>query len=419
MLETFDAADLRAHVLRTGPRLVIAIVLTLIACFAVKAALAHEILRDHRYQLARATADSLAGHATAGFGSGGSPSLERLVEVKGGEWRPDYRPAGWSRLDLLSPPRLDFANLTTDTARTLNAVITDSPDPLHAARPFVLRASAAEYMQAVKCLAAAVYYEAATEPLEGQEAVAQVVLNRMRTPGYPKSVCGVVFQGSERPGCQFTFACDGSMSRIPMAWAWKNAEGVAEQALKGFVMNRVGDATHYHANYVLPWWSPSLVKLGRIGQHIFYRRTGPALFAPYGGGELQINKINLIGRPQPNLNAALHRDSVDPSLQLANLTTTVTPDGRVHATLEDPSTITASNVPMLDGKAVLPTVHALISARAAYAKAQMEKRKTDADAAPGAPVQMQVREVGIPSRQQAAKPASAPLAVVTAAAPAA
>lgn len=419
MLETFDAADLRAHVLRTGPRLLIAIVLTLIACFAVKAALSHEILRDHRYQLAKAAADSLSGHATPGFGSGGSPSLERLVEVKGGEWRPDYRPAGWSRFDLASRPRLDFANLTTDTARTLNAVISDSTDPLHAARPFVLQASAAEYMQAVKCLSAAVYYEAATEPLEGQQAVAQVVLNRMRTPGYPKSVCGVVFQGSDRPGCQFTFACDGSMARMPMAWAWKNAEGVAEQALKGYVMSKVGDATHYHATYVLPWWSPSLVKLGRIGQHVFYRRTGPELFAPYVGGELQITKVNLIGRPQPNLNAALHRDGVEPSLQLANLAATVTPDGRVHATFDTPSTITVSNVPMLDGKAVLPTVHALISARAAYAKAQMETRKTAADVAPGAPVQMEVREVGVPSRQQAAKPAAAPLAATVAAAPAA
>jgi spore germination cell wall hydrolase CwlJ-like protein len=415
LLETFDAADLRAHVMRNGPRLLVAVVLTLVACFAVKAALSHEILHDHRYQLARATADSLAGHPTPGFGPNGSPSLERLVEIKDGEWRPDYRPAGWSRLDLLSPPRLDFANLNADTARTLNAVITEAPDPLHAARPFVLRASAAEYMQAVKCLAAAVYYEAATEPLEGQEAVAQVVLNRVRTPGYPKSVCGVVFQGSDKPGCQFTFACDGSMSRVPASWIWKKAEGVAEQALKGFVMSRVGNATHYHATYVLPWWSPSLVKLGRIGQHVFYRRTGPGVFAPYVGGELQITKVNTIGRPHPNLMAP-RADAVAASLQLANLTTTVTPDGRVHATLEDPSTITASNVPMLDGKAVLPTVHALISARAAYAKAQMEKR-TDADAAGGAPVQMQVREVGTPSHQQAAKPPAAIVQVASAPAP--
>lgn len=417
MLETFDAAELRAHVLRMGPRLLVAVVLTLVACFAVRAAVANEIVHNHHYLLAKATADSLSGHPTPGFGPNGSPSLERLVDAREGEWRPDYRPAGWSRLDLTSQPRLDFANLTTDTARTLNAVIGDSADPLHAARPFVLRASAAEYMQAVKCLSAAVYYEAATEPLEGQQAVAQVVLNRVRTPGYPKSVCGVVFQGSDRPGCQFTFACDGSMSRMPMSWAWKNAQGVAEQALKGFVMGRVGDATHYHATYVLPWWSPSLVKLGRIGQHVFYRRTGPELFAPYVGGELQITKVNTIGQPHPNLMAP-RKDAVEASLQLANLTTTVTPDGRVHATFETPSTITASNVPMIDGKAVLPTVHALISARAAYAKAQLEKQKADAAAVNGAPVQMQVREVGIPRREQAAKPVAAPLVAAAAAAPA-
>ena len=121
----------------------------------------------------------------------------------------------------------------------------------------------------------------------------------------------------------------------------------------------------------------SLVKLGRIGQHIFYRRAGPELFAPYAGGELQITKVNTIGRPQPNLMGGARRDDVGASLQLANLTTTITPDGRVHATLENPSTITVSNVPMIDGKAVMPTVHALISARAAYAKAQMEKRQAE------------------------------------------
>jgi spore germination cell wall hydrolase CwlJ-like protein len=383
LLTTIDA-DVRAHVLRTAPKFVLAAILTLIACFVVKAAVSHEILRDHRYLLAKATADTLSGHPVPGFGVNGSPSVRRLVNAQGGEWMPDYRPDGWSRLDLSNPPRLDFAHLTLDAARGLNAVIPDSLDPEHAARPFVLHASAAEYMQAVKCLAAAVYYEAATEPLEGQQAVAQVVLNRLRTPGYPKSVCGVVFQGSDKPGCQFTFACDGSMSRMPASWAWKNAEAVAERALRGYVMPKVGDATHYHASYVLPWWSPTLVRLGRIGQHIFYRRTGPDLFAPYVGGELRVTKINSMGKPQPNLMAPAHKDGVEPEMQLANLTTTVTPDGRVHSTIADPSTITVSNVPMIDGKAIMPTVHALISARAAYAKAQLEKERGVQAPAPAA-----------------------------------
>jgi hypothetical protein len=376
-----DSGSVRAHVLRSAPHFLIALALMLVACFAVRGAISKEIMRDRQYILAKTTADSLSGHVIADFTHGG-PTLERLVNSPNPAWRPDYRPAGWDDLDISKRPTLDWRVVSFDTARTLNAVIPDSSDPLHAVQPFVLHASAVEYNRAVQCLAAAIHYEAATEPVEGQEAVAQVVLNRVRTPGYPKSVCGVVFQGSERPGCQFSFACDGSMGRVPVAWSWKNAQAVATRALNGFVLAKIGNATHYHATYVLPWWSPTLVKLGRIGQHVFYRPTGPAFFAPYGGGELSITKANYIGKPQPGLLRA-GPDTVAPVTQLASLTTTA--DGRVHATIMTPSQITASNVPMMDGKAIMPTVHALISARAAYARAQMEERKGGAATAPAAP----------------------------------
>jgi hypothetical protein len=125
--------------------------------------------------------------------------------------------------------------------------------------------------RAVDCLAAAAYYEAGDDP-KGQRAVAQVVLNRVRSPVYPNSVCGVVFQGSDRPtGCQFTFACDGSLlRRTPSPEAWTRAKVVATAALNGQVDKDVGPATHYHANYVLPKWSFSLRKLTTIGAHIFY-----------------------------------------------------------------------------------------------------------------------------------------------------
>ncbi|MGZ8362378.1 MAG: cell wall hydrolase [Caulobacteraceae bacterium] len=154
------------------------------------------------------------------------------------------------------------------------------------ARAFTLPAGGTEREKAVECLTAAVYYEAANEPDAGQQAVAQVVLNRVRSPAYPKSVCGVVFQGSERrTGCQFTFTCDGSLYRKPSVGGWARAKAVAEAALDGRVAAGVSTATHYHASYVHPYWGPTLVKLGQIGAHIFYRSPGRARALAYAGGE--------------------------------------------------------------------------------------------------------------------------------------
>jgi hypothetical protein len=104
--------------------------------------------------------------------------------------------------------------------------------------------------------------------------VAQVVLNRLRHPAFPKSVCGVVYQGARAPVCQFSFVCDGSLYRRPALGAWKQAEAVAKAALDGFVERAVGAATHYHADYVAPFWAPRLAKIVQIGAHIFYRWPG-------------------------------------------------------------------------------------------------------------------------------------------------
>ena len=136
----------------------------------------------------------------------------------------------------------------------------------------------------------AVYYEAGFEPVAGRFAVAQVILNRMRHPAFPKSVCGVIYQGSNRPGCQFSFACDGSLLRAPGAKAWAEARQVAEQVLAGTVTSSVGMATHYHANYVSPYWAPKLHKITQMGAHIFYRWPGNwgrrvAFSGVYRGGE--------------------------------------------------------------------------------------------------------------------------------------
>ena len=148
----------------------------------------------------------------------------------------------------------------------------------HAARPFALPAGDAgtpAYAAALHCLAQAVFYEAGNQGDGGGRAVAQVVLNRVRHPAFPHTVCGVVFQGFARPtGCQFTFTCDGSLAREPSARGWHRALRIAREALGGSVDPEVGLATHYHADYVVPYWASSLAKVGRVGAHLFYQLPG-------------------------------------------------------------------------------------------------------------------------------------------------
>lgn len=126
------------------------------------------------------------------------------------------------------------------------------------------------------CLTQAVYFEARGESPAGQAAVAQVVLNRVRKAGFPKSVCAVVFQRSARgTGCQFSFACDGSMNRGRETRAWTQARHIATRALAGAVMTAVGDATHFHTAHVSPDWSRDFRQVAQVGLHIFYRVGRP------------------------------------------------------------------------------------------------------------------------------------------------
>ncbi|GAA0193754.1 spore germination cell wall hydrolase CwlJ-like protein [Brevundimonas nasdae] len=160
-------------------------------------------------------------------------------------------------------------------AQKLNAAMAVAAGALRPARPFVFKGSAEDRRRALRCLTQAVYYEAALEPDAGQAGVAQVVLNRVRDPNYANTVCGVVFEGAERTtGCQFSFTCDGALAQAPVAWAWDRARKVAEKALNGEVAQQVGTATHYHADYVHPWWAPTVAKVNQIGAHIFYRWKG-------------------------------------------------------------------------------------------------------------------------------------------------
>ncbi len=186
-----------------------------------------------------------------------------------------------------------------------------------AANPFAARGTGLDRARASLCLAQAIWYEAATESIAGQRAVAQVVLNRVAHVSYPGSVCGVVYQGSQRrTGCQFSFTCDGSMRRRTGGASWATAQRLAEQALSGQVFGQVGTATHYHTNWVNPYWAPTLNHIGTIGAHRFYRMKGAAgargsFRANYRGGE---------AFPRPNLGSIAPADPVDTATDSPALT---------------------------------------------------------------------------------------------------
>lgn len=197
-----------------------------------------------------------------------------------------------ARRQLLEATRGEPSLLRTegDAAKLINASLPFSHAPVEAANPFRLSAAASDEERALRCLTQAVYFEAGFEPIEGRRAVAQVVLNRLRHPAFPKSVCGVVYQGSALPGCQFSFTCDGSLRRRPAAGAWAEAQRIAREALAGAVSASVGQATHFHTDYVAPLWAPRLNKILQIGAHIFYRWPGSwgrrgAFTGRYAGGE--------------------------------------------------------------------------------------------------------------------------------------
>jgi hypothetical protein len=153
------------------------------------------------------------------------------------------------------------------------------PGRFGARLPLGRRASMIEAERDLDCLTQAIYYEARSESERGQAAVAQVVMNRLGNPNFPKTVCGVVFQGARHPGCQFSFACDGSMRQAIEGAAWDRARSVAEQTLAGVRVAAIGAATHYHTVDVDPYWGASMLRVAQVGLHIFYR-PNPHWVAP-------------------------------------------------------------------------------------------------------------------------------------------
>lgn len=166
------------------------------------------------------------------------------------------------------------------------------------ASAFLSRGTGLDKARALKCMTQAIYYEAASESEAGQRAVAQVVLNRVSHSAWPSSVCGVVYEGSTRvTGCQFSFTCDGSMRRKPSSSGWARAQRVAARSLSGEVYQPIGLATHYHTNWVNPYWAPTLNYVGTIGAHRFYKMHGRnGTQAAFKGRYAGVERI-----PSPNL----------------------------------------------------------------------------------------------------------------------
>lgn len=173
------------------------------------------------------------------------------------------------------------------------APLYDSPDARAMILQAVLRGPSAPAQPAERveptinarehgCLSEAIYYEARGETQRGQIAVAEVVMNRTRSPAYPHSICGVVYQGSNRStGCQFTFTCDGSINHRPRGRAWTQAQRVATAVMMGYSRPLTQGATHYHTTAVNPVWNSGLVETTQIGTHVFYRFPNRAERATY------------------------------------------------------------------------------------------------------------------------------------------
>jgi hypothetical protein len=219
--------------------------------------------------------------------------------------------------------------------------------PARNASGYVFRGrTSIDRLRALDCLAQAIYYEARSESEDGQRAVAQVVVNRIRHPAWPNSVCGVVYQGPLRAGggCQFTFTCDGSLAVRPQGPGWARARAIAAETLSGRTYAPAGFATHYHTNAVAPSWAPRLALTTVIGAHIFYRLPG-------AGGLPSAFRDAYAGRePVPHPTQIFFRTALlTPSPDFAALTPATPAAVRATATL--PSDIpqqqrwTAANLP--------------------------------------------------------------------------
>jgi len=185
---------------------------------------------------------------------------------------------------VLPPPQEEAApaHESASSATTVKAEVRvtrlEPPTTLKEAMARAGRLYLSDFNEEARCLAQAVYFEARSESLEGQLAVAQVVLNRMRSPFWPGSICQVVFENDHRRhACQFSFACDGLSDTPHNPLPWDRAKLIAAVALSGLWKDVTERATHYHADYVAPDWRHRFDVTATYGRHIFYRDARRAL----------------------------------------------------------------------------------------------------------------------------------------------
>lgn len=213
-----------------------------------------------------------------------APALELQTEEQGA--RNEWRLRAHAFLEAYDPEDgiesdYRFGPLAARRAGDMSVSDRDAWAPFQTFTPVHFE-NAERLRRDLHCLATAVYYESRNEAVLGQLAVAEVVLNRVRHRLYPNNVCAVVYEGTDRStglsiygtnmSCQFSFTCDGSERRFPVRGRpWETAQQVAAHAMMGFSESVTQDATHYHANYVSPYWAPRLVHTRTIGAHIFYR----------------------------------------------------------------------------------------------------------------------------------------------------
>jgi spore germination cell wall hydrolase CwlJ-like protein len=167
-------------------------------------------------------------------------------------------------------------NPSTDKPRAATAAQKSVPMQVIAARG-IPDAISTELLAEHRCLSEVLYYEARGEGRQGQQAIAEVVFHRMNTGNYGHSICAVVYEGAGRPGCQFTFTCNGDLTRSKEGQAWRQSEVLAAQILTGEVplRNATGGAINFHAISVTPDWADTMDRTTQIGNHIFYRGTVP------------------------------------------------------------------------------------------------------------------------------------------------
>ena len=262
----------------------------------------------------------LLGHAGPTTGHGKMP-----VTTANREYAPPPNP----ELQLYKP-------ITAEQAEEENDELPFSDAPIERALPLVLPSSQLlpiERRNASNCLSSAIYYEAGNETSQGKRGVAQVILNRVRHPAFPNSICGVVYQGSERrTGCQFSFTCDGSLARRPARNSWEQARLIAIGAISGAVEPSVGMSTHYHANYVMPYWAPSLNKIVKVGSHIFYRWKGS-----WGRRQAFVQNVQL---DDNDLFPMMDRIALSPEEEIFEINLPIKPPSRIIA--DDTSSVLAS-----------------------------------------------------------------------------